>query len=196
MRLKSIRRSVLAWTTGTALGLVSWGAQAQAQGVAVFNDHSPTWYVQGAVAENDAYSASLGTTVPWQQWTYGLASGQVTGHWDLFASHWSSRRIDDGRQRSFVFGVLPTLRWRGDEGQSAWFAQVGTGFTLANKRYQSSHKRFSTTYNFASHLAVGTNFGTQREHEIMLRVEHYSNAGLKKPNPGENFVQLRYARRF
>ena len=28
-------------------------------------------------------------------------------------------------------------------------------------------------------------------HELALRVQHYSNAGIRHPNPGENFVQLR-----
>lgn len=29
-----------------------------------------------------------------------------------------------------------------------------------------------------------------------LRLQHFSNASIRHPNPGENFVQLRYARRF
>ncbi len=191
MHLKISRRFVNTWAAG-ALCLASWGAQAQP----VFNDHSASWYTQAAVASNDAYTASLGATLPWRQWTYALGSGQVTGHWDLFASYWSSRMANVDRQRNYVFGVVPTLRWRGDQGQSPWFAQVGSGLSLATELYQSGDKRFSTRYNFATHLAVGTNFGAQREHELMLRLEHYSNAGIKKPNPGENFLQLRYARKF
>jgi lipid A 3-O-deacylase len=27
-------------------------------------------------------------------------------------------------------------------------------------------------------------------------VQHFSNAGIKKPNPGETFLRLRYAYRF
>jgi hypothetical protein len=29
-----------------------------------------------------------------------------------------------------------------------------------------------------------------------LRIQHSSNASLKHPNPGQNFLQLRYARHF
>lgn len=192
MRLKVFRRFVFTWTTGIALGLASGGAQAQP----VFNDHSPSWYVQGAMAEDDAHAASLGATLPWRLWSYTIGSGRVTGHWDLFASRWSSRLSHGERQHTNVFGVLPTLRWRADQGRSAWFAQVGTGLTLGTKRYESHNKHFSTRYNFATHLAIGANFGAQSAHEIMLRVEHYSNAGIKHPNPGEDFLQLRYARRF
>ena len=39
-------------------------------------------------------------------------------------------------------------------------------------------------------------FGEQKLNEISLRFEHHSNAAIKQPNPGENFLQLRYARRF
>lgn len=191
MQLK-LSRLASSWTAGMALLLASGGAQSQP----VFNDHSPTWYAQAAVGASDAYAASIGMTLPWKQWTYGLGSGQVTGHWDLFASHWSSHTLRDERQRSYVIGVVPTLRWRGNQGLSAWFAQAGTGLAWSSAYYQSHDKLFSTRYNFATHLAIGTNFGAQREHEVMLRLEHFSNAGIKRPNPGENFLQLRYAHRF
>jgi len=29
-----------------------------------------------------------------------------------------------------------------------------------------------------------------------LRVQHFSNAGIKEPNPGETFYKVRYAYRF
>jgi hypothetical protein len=44
-------------------------------------------------------------------------------------------------------------------------------------------------------MAVGRMFGAERQHELVLRLEHFSNAGIDHPNPGENFVQLRYAHR-
>ena len=50
-------------------------------------------------------------------------------------------------------------------------------------------------FNFGDHLAVGRSFGVQREHELALRVQHFSNGGIKEPNPGETFLQLRYVYR-
>ena len=32
--------------------------------------------------------------------------------------------------------------------------------------------------------------------EIVLRAEHFSNAGIKPPNPGQNFLELRYVHHF
>jgi len=75
--------------------------------------------------------------------------------------------------------------------------QAGLGLSLAlNRRYATQRNRFSTRYNFASHIGAGRTFGTQRQHEVLLRVEHHSNASIKRPNPGENFLQLRYTWRF
>lgn len=45
-------------------------------------------------------------------------------------------------------------------------------------------------------LGLGVSLGAQRQHELLLRLQHVSNAGLKQPNPGLNFLQLRYALHF
>lgn len=191
MPIPTAMHRAASWCGASGLCLAALGAQAQN----LLTDHAPTWYVQGAVMEGNGHAANLGVTLPWKQWTSSLGSGQVTGHWDIFVSRWSSRQ-HTGRQQTSVLGVVPSLRWRGDQGRSAWFAQTGVGVTWADKLYSTPHKAFSTRYNFASHLAVGMNFGARREHELMLRIEHFSNADIKKPNPGENFLQLRYGHRF
>lgn len=171
-------------------------AQAQAQAPSQGSDSSPAMYLQYGAAERSADSWTLGITLPWRHWQRSLWGGQVTGYWDLWAGRWSAPL--DGRDRSTsIIGVNPTLRWRGDAGQSPWFAEAGVGLSWAlNRRYVSDSKEFATRYNFATHLGVGYLFGAQRQHELVLRLEHHSNAGIKKPNPGENFLQLRYARHF
>ena len=54
----------------------------------------------------------------------------------------------------------------------------------------------STEFNFHSHLALGHTLGAEAEHDIGLRIEHFSNAGIRSPNPGMNFASLRYTYRF
>jgi hypothetical protein len=88
------------------------------------------------------------------------------------------------------------LRYRFGRGGSDWFAEGGIGVSYFNGLYERDDKRFSTRFNFYDTLGVGRNFGARREHEVTLRVLHVSNGGIKKPNPGENFVQLRYGHSF
>ena len=170
------------------LGVCSGAAQAQ---------ENRSMYLQGGVGEKEAYAATVGVTIPWApSWSWGLGGGVVRGQWDAYVSNWSSQPDMGSRRNTVVLGIGPSLRWRGDTGQSPWFVEVGTGVNYANRYYRSGSDTFSTRYNFATHLGVGRNFGAQREHEISLRIQHSSNAGIKDPNPGENFLLLRYARAF
>jgi lipid A 3-O-deacylase len=66
-----------------------------------------------------------------------------------------------------------------------------------DRNYETPRKRFSTRWNFYDMVGVGHTYGgPQERHEVGLRLVHTSNAGIKNPNPGENFLQLRYAYRF
>jgi hypothetical protein len=65
-----------------------------------------------------------------------------------------------------------------------------------DRLYRTDHKEFSTRFNFYDTIGIGRSFGDHRQHEVSLRWAHVSNAGIKEPNPGENFIQLRYARQF
>lgn len=153
-------------------------------------------YLQYGLADHSADSWALGVHIPWNHWNYPLGSGLVTGYWDIWGGQW--RGDYQGSNRStWVIGAKPTLRWRPDQGRSPWFMEAGIGVSYAvNHLYLTDHKDFSTRYNFASHLGIGYLFGEQRKNEVSLRLEHHSNAGIKSPNPGENFLQIRYARHF
>ena len=62
--------------------------------------------------------------------------------------------------------------------------------------YRTASREFSTTFQFTEQLGGGRNFGSRGEHEVSVRVQHFSNGGIKEPNPGENFWQVRYLYRF
>lgn len=62
--------------------------------------------------------------------------------------------------------------------------------------YGSREKRFSTSFNFGDHIGVGLPLGEGDRQEVVLRIQHFSNGGIKRTNPGENFLQLRYVARF
>lgn len=152
-------------------------------------------FVQAGSAAH-THEVTLGLMWDWSgRWP--LAHGEVSGYWDASVSRWSYPSAD-GRRAAWLaqIGATPVLRWRANEGLSPWFAEVGIGATFTTNVYETSSKRFSTRFNFGDHLAIGRNFGPGREHELALRLEHFSNAGIKHPNPGENFLQLRYVRRF
>jgi len=154
---------------------------------------SPTLYVQAGLAEHSTDSLTVGGTLPWNGWRYSLWGNELRGHWDIYASRWSFHAALGRGSSLMLLGVTPTLRLHPGGGRSAWFWEAGVGVAMSNRRYVTQHKEFSTRFNFASHAGVGVYLGARRQHELMLQVQHISNARIKRPNPGENVIQLRYA---
>ena len=142
------------------------------------------------------HTLTSGLTWDWSR-DWELAGGRLGGYWELSLSRWSYPTMD-GRNEAWLgqVGVVPTFRYRGAEGTSPWFIEAGIGASITTTVYETRRKRFSTTFNFADRIGVGRNFGASGQHELSLRVEHFSNAGIKRPNPGENFAQLRYGYHF
>lgn len=155
----------------------------------------PGIYVQGAKAEHSSHAFTVGVTLPWRDWETALWGGQLRGYWDVSLSRWATDG-PAGRRHTAVVEVTPSFRWTADAGRSPFFLDAGIGGTWSSRRYIAPGKVFSTRFNFATHLGAGYAFGTRRQHEIQLRLQHLSNAGIKKPNPGENFLQLRYGLHF
>jgi lipid A 3-O-deacylase len=155
-------------------------------------------FIDGARAASDVGLASVGVQWPWA-WRRDFLGGELTGHWDTHIAHWRvppGTAVPGGRRHWTQLAVVPTLRWRFDGGRSAWFMEGGIGLSALDGHYATRHKAFSTRFNFADHQGVGFNFGGRRQHELMLIVRHISNGGIRKPNPGEDFVQVRYSRSF
>lgn len=171
--------------------LASLAASACAQPL----DNAPSLYVQASRARHGTDAWSLGLTLPWGTWRRPLWGGELRGYWDLWASQWSAGGLQE-RAHTTVIGVSPTLRLYADQGRLAWFVEGAIGASYADRLYATDRKAFSTRFNFASHVGVGLHWGERRQHELVLRLQHVSNADIKKPNPGEDFVQLRYALHF
>lgn len=144
---------------------------------------------------SDTASYTFGVTKS-MGWSHRALGVQATGYWDLDATRLSANNPVGRDDKTWVLGVTPTLRLRLEEGRSPWFVEGGIGVSYSDVLYRNQVKQFSTRFNFADHVGVGFSFGPQRNQELVLRLQHFSNASIKKPNPGENYVQLRYAYAF
>ena len=134
-----------------------------------------------ATAEADSF-LQAGRANGSQRLTVGVAQDTdktILGlrlHNELSLSHWSN----DGR-KSWQVSLVPMLRY----GRKAYI-EAGVGISYFD---HPSFAGLSTNWQFADHLGVG--YGP-----VGLRLSHFSNAGLRKPNPGVNAVQLTYTSRF
>ncbi|MFT7773587.1 acyloxyacyl hydrolase [Roseateles sp.] len=127
-----------------------------------------------------------------------LGDGYLSLYWEVSLGRWSVDQPDGSTASSWVtqLGVTPVLRWSFGSGGRPWFVEGGIGANFLLPIYRSADRQFSTTFNFGDHLGFGYRFGQNQDQELVLRVQHYSNGGIKRPNPGQDFLQLRYVVRF
>lgn len=139
-------------------------------------------------------SGTIGVTWNWG-WQRPFGGGVVTGYTEVALGRWQTHGTV--ANRGFTqFGVTPVFRLYPGGIASGWFAELAIGVNFITPVYHNNTLQFSTTFNFGDQLAVGRRFGAQGTHEFALRFQHFSNGGYRHPNPGENFVQVRYAHRF
>jgi lipid A 3-O-deacylase len=143
--------------------------------------------LEAGFAQSGTYTAGAGLVWPWS-WQSGSWSAQTEAMIVGISARGPVDRV------SFTeVSLQPVVRYHF---AGSWFGELGIGASFTDKVFVTTAKTFSTRFNFKDTIGIGTALGASGAHELGLRVSHYSNAGIKHPNPGENFLQLRYAMKF
>lgn len=145
----------------------------------------------GAARAVDSLSAELGRGtrgvdewrigVQWVQKPKWLEDTLMRLYWNAALGAWES---DIGTVQEL--GLTPTFRYGRERG--AYF-DVGIGFHVLSEKRISSQIEFSTKFQFGDHLGIGYRF---ERYDVSMRLQHLSNAGIRNPNPGINFLQVRF----
>lgn len=168
------------------------GAPAMA---AAASDNNTGFYAQGGDSirqGRDSTTLFVGVMLPRDN--EGPRSSSVTSYWELFYGQWHGPQAS-GFNKSFnQFGAAVMWRKRFDDNRSAWFGEGGLGISYLDGDYSIPDGRiFGSRVTFNGRLGVGQSFGERAEHELSLNYLHFSNGGIKKPNPGTDLLSLRYA---
>ena len=123
-----------------------------------------------------------------QRWLQG-SNWHLGGYWDLGLGYW--RRDAAPRQNGSIadLGLTPVFRLQRNDLQGP-YVEAAIGFHYLS-RTQIGDKRLSTRFQFGDHLGVGYRFGARQAWDVGYRYQHLSNAGIKRPNNGINFHQVR-----
>ena len=148
--------------------------------------------VQAGAGDSGTAMAGVGVLWDWDFWRIRPKT-ELTAHTELMLNRWQGDAVGGGHQGYTQVVLLPTVRMRFGQGGSPWFWEVGIGASWMDKKFQTPEKEFSTRWNFYDVIGAGYTFGGSRgTHEINIRWVHVSNGGIRKPNPGQDFGQLRY----
>ncbi|WP_238914465.1 acyloxyacyl hydrolase [Achromobacter insolitus] len=128
--------------------------------------------------------------------TSPLWSTEFSGSWgrldltpELGASYWTA---DGSRSPGNVwqFSAIPMFRWWTSE---RFYIETGIGATVFT-RTRFAEKNIGSAFQFGDHIGAG--FLLTPNNRIGLRYSHFSNAGIKRPNPGLDTVQVTYTYQF
>ena len=177
-----------------ALFAVLWLGAASAMGGERGWQPDAVFSQMGAGTATDSWS--VGAQWHWRRAWLIRDSLLLRGRWEFAVGRWRADE-DDASDEFWVtqLSAVPSLRLSGPASRG-WYAEIGSGPSVLMPVFQSRSRSFSTEFNFQSHLAVGRTLGMQGEHDLAFRIEHFSNAGIREPNPGMDFVSLRYTYRF
>jgi lipid A 3-O-deacylase len=129
-----------------------------------------------------------------QRWLQGR-EWHVGGYWDLAIGHWRKRNVLPGQNDDITeVSATPVLRVQRNDLRGV-YGEAGIGAHLLSRSHIGD-KRLSTNFQFGSHAGLGYRFGTKAQFDVGYRFQHLSNAGIRRPNPGINFHQVRLVYRF
>jgi lipid A 3-O-deacylase len=166
-------------------GLLAWSATVPAaSGVAL---------TAGSGEDTARLEAAWFRESEFPGWTLG--TWRLTSRLEANLAYWRSHESNADNESIFEIGVTPVFRLAPGSGDYRFFAEAGIGAHLLSHT-SISGREFGSAFQFGDLLGAGWRFGARREYELSLRIEHFSNAGIKQPNRGIEFAMLRIARRF
>lgn len=124
-------------------------------------------------------------------WHMKLGSTRLELVGELGGSYWwASSALPGFARHMWQLNAIPMFRWWPTE---RFYVEGGVGATAVSET-KFHDKDISSTFQFGDHIGAG--FKLADNMRIGLRVSHFSNGGMKKPNQGLNQVQLNFAMGF
>jgi lipid A 3-O-deacylase len=120
----------------------------------------------------------------------------LSGYWDATLSQWRGtayRGVSGRHQNITSIGFTPVFRYQRDD-KLGWYVEAGIGANLMSEVYNNGHDQLSTAFQFGDHIGVG--YVMPNKWELGLKVQHFSNGGIKNPNRGVEFLMFKASYRF
>jgi lipid A 3-O-deacylase len=145
---------------------------------------------------NKTRMARVGVQWDWERQWWRSNGTHLGGYWDLTLAHWQSNRYRNqpGNTHTLAaIGITPVFRFQNDS-RAGLYWEGGVGLYYLSDLYDNNGRQLSTNVEFGSHLGVGYVF--RNNLDLGLKIQHFSNGGIKKPNGGVNFLIARASYRF
>lgn len=134
--------------------------------------------------------ARLGVQWKWDTQWWRSNGNHIGGYWDANLAKWRGSQFQGlpGRSQAITsIGLTPVFRWQHDS-LKGLYAEAGIGVHLLSDLYDNAGRQLSTRFQFGDHVAIGYVF--KNALDLKIKLQHFSNGSIKKPNDGINFTIL------
>ncbi|TFW15670.1 acyloxyacyl hydrolase [Duganella callida] len=132
----------------------------------------------------------------WNKNWFPTSGYHLSGYWDANVAYWRANDwlgVSGNHKNLGVVGITPVFRWEADN-KLGLYADAGIGAALFSSVYQNTDRHLSTAFEFADHVGFG--YVMSNKWDLGVRLQHYSNGGIKHPNGGVNLFVVRAAYRY
>ncbi|MDH3288847.1 MAG: acyloxyacyl hydrolase [Betaproteobacteria bacterium] len=151
--------------------------------------------IQGGVGAGGGSSSGDGTGMvdvalqwDWDRRWFEGKRWHVGGFWDVGVGYWRRDALPGQNKDLAEIGVTPVFRLQQNDLKGP-YVEAGIGAHLLSE-ISLGNKGFGTSFQFGSHFGVGYRFGARNAFALSCSYQHFSNADIKKPNDGINFLQI------
>jgi lipid A 3-O-deacylase len=138
---------------------------------------------------NGAEMWRIGITRNWNKKWLAAGNWYLGGFWEAQFGQWSG----SGKQTISDLGLTPVFRYQqAERSKISPYVEGGIGFHVITPSRFDENRNLSSAFQFGDHIGAGARFGERAKYDLSLRFQHLSNGGLKKPNNGINFTQVRF----
>lgn len=133
----------------------------------------------------------LGTQWKWDKQWWQSNGTHIGGYWDLTLAQWRGNRfrnIPGNTQHITALGLTPVFRLQKDS-LKGMYGEFGIGVHYLNDLYDNDGHQLSTRFQFGDHIGVGYVFANNLD--LSLKIQHFSNGSIRKPNDGVDFAVIR-----
>lgn len=146
---------------------------------------------------NSTDMARIGAIVNWDKKWFTDGDWLLTGYCEATLGSWRGRSSVGNNQTITDLGLTPVFRFQQKNPSGfAPYVEAAIGFHLISPTAIYANRKFGSAFQFGDHLGAGVRFGDHQKFDLGYRYQHLSNGGIKKPNQGINFNQVRFAYNF
>ncbi len=134
----------------------------------------------------------VGAQWDWNKKLIEAGNWHLGGYWEATLGYWDNRSAARTGNSIADIGFTPVFRFQPNtQSGLSPYAELGIGLHFLSRTSVSTQRQFGSSFQFGDHIGAGVRFGDRGRYDLGYRYQHLSNAGLKQPNQGINFHQLR-----